>query len=209
MTSRPQRIPALFGSCLLILASSCSKSEEQKPADPKAPIPEITSELKKDEGIDLVVAIQSQDLAADGSRLFQVRGKHKGVEVGLIVVLGPKWESVAPDPKAKFAFHTGPVEFRTIGGPSDALLAALDELYGTKLEPKPMRAATKFAGASLQGDPDNLAGGELRLKLAFESADPAAQAELYTNIDLSAHRLRICEKDDSYRAAIIKALQKE
>jgi len=209
MTCRTRWSWIALAAPLLLTASSCSKSDEPKPADPKAPIPEITAELKKGEGIDLVFGFQQQDLAADGSRLFQAHGKHKGVDVGLIVALGAKWESVTPDPKQQFAFHTGSVEYRSLGAPSDALLAALDELYGTKLGPMPMRAATKFAGASLQGDPDHLASGELRLKLTFESADPAGQAELYTNIDLATHRLRICEKDASYRAAIIKALRKE
>lgn len=208
MTRRTRWSWITLAAPLLLAANSCSKSEEQK-ADPKAPIPEITAELKKGEGIDLVFGFQQQDLAADGSRLFEAHGKHKGVDVGLIVALGAKWVTVTPDPKQQFAFHTGSVEYRTLGAQSDALLAALDELYGTKLGPLPMRAATKFAGASLQGDPDHLAGGELRLKLTFESTEPAAQAELYTNIDLAAHRLRICEKDESYRAAIIKALKKE
>jgi hypothetical protein len=160
-------------------------------------------------GVDLVFAIKQQDVAADGSRVLQVRGTHKGTEVGLIVVLGPKWESVAADPKSSFVFHTGTVEYRTIGEPSNVLLAVLDELYSTRLGARAMRPSTSFTGASLQGDPADLAKGEVRLKLSFESADPTRQAELYTNIDLPKHLLRICEKDSSYRAAIIKALQHE
>jgi hypothetical protein len=197
---------------LLLATTSCSKSEEPpKPtvAPAAPPSTEITREIRKGEGIALVFAITQQDIVADGSRILQLRGTHKGVEVGLIVVLGPKWESVTPDTKSKFVFHKGTVEYRTIGDASTALLAALDELYGTKLDPKPMRPETKFAGTSLQGDPDDLAKGEVRLKLVFESADPNRQAEVYTNIDLSKHQLRICEKDDSYRAALIRALQKD
>ncbi len=210
MTSRTQQTQALLGALLLLTAGACSKKDEQMAkADPKAPSSEITSELKKGQGIDLVFAIKQQDIVADGSRILQVRGTHNGVEVGLIVVLGPKWESVAPDPKSKFVFHTGTVEYRTIGDPSTTLLEVLDDLYATGVHPHGMRSETKFAGTSLEGDPADLAKGEVRLKLSFESSDPARQAELYTKIDLPNHALRICEKDQGYRKAVVQALAKE
>ena len=114
--------------------------------------------------------------------------------------------SVAPDPKSKFAFHTGTVEYRTLGEPSNKLLEALDDLYATGLHPLGLRAETKFAGTSLEGDPADLAKGEVRIKLEFEATEPEKQAELYTKIDLPNHLLRICEKDPSYRKALIQAL---
>ena len=212
MTRRTHRLTLLLGGALLLAATSCSKTVDKPvPAAPVAKSTEITADLKKGMGLDLVFAITAQDITADGSRVLQVRGTHKGVEVGLIVVLGPKWESVAPESgsKSKFVFHTGIVEYRTIGEPSNALLTALDELYGTKLDPKAMRQEAKFNGISLQGDPADLAKGELRLKLTSEASDPARQAELYTNIDLSKHELRIAEKDAGFRKAVIQALTKE
>jgi hypothetical protein len=192
----------------LLLASSCSKPEEQlKPA--AAPSSEVTAGTKVGEGIDLVFAIREQDITADGSRVLQVRGTHEGAEVGLIVVLGPKWESVAPETKTSFVFHTGTVEYRTIGEASNALLAVLDDLYGTKLGAHEMRAETRFAGTTLQGDPAELMKGEVRLKLSFESPDPERGAELYTDVDLPKHLLRIREKDSAYRSALIRALRKD
>src|SRR5258706_5113999 len=173
MTSRSQPKRVLLGALLLLGAASCSKKEEQPNlADAKAPSTDITRELKKGEGIDLVFAIKQQDINADGSRILQVRGTYYDKEVGLIVVLGPKWETVAPDPKSKFAFHTGTVEYRTIGDPSNILLSVLDDLYSSGLHPQAMRAETKFAGTSLQGDPTDLVKGEVRIKLSYESTDP-------------------------------------
>ena len=211
MTSRSQRTHALLGSCLLLLALSCSKSDEQpkKPKGPAAGGTEITAELKKDQGIDLVFVIKQQTLAPDGSRTLEAGGTFNGMEVGLEVVLGAKWESVAPDPKQKFAFHTGTVEYRTVGAASNTLLEVLDDLYATGVHPKGLRAATKFVGTSLEGDPKDLVKGEVRIKLALEDADPAKQAELYTKIDLPNHLLRICEKDPSYRMALIQALAQD
>jgi len=209
MTPRPRWFPAVLGGTLLLAASSCSKDEQQAKPSTTAPSTEITSEQKKGEPLSLLFALQQQDIAADGSRVLQVHGTYKGAEVGLVVALGADWESVAPDPKSKFAFHTGKVEYRTAGEPSNVLLRAIDELYGTGLAPAAMRASVKFAATSLQGDPDDLAKGELRLKLSLESSGPAQEAELYTNSDLTRHQLRITEKDQSYRKAIVKALAKE
>jgi hypothetical protein len=210
MLPRHTWLTFVLGSTLLFAASSCSKTENH-PASPAPALPssEITSEIKKGMAIDLAFTIQQQDIIADGSRVLQVRGTYKGADVGLIVVLGPKWESVAPTEKSTFVFHTGSVQYRTIGEPSNALLAALDELYGTKLGPKAMRAETSFTGISLQGDPGDLAKGEVRLKLTFESTDPERQAELYTNVDLQKHALHISEKDSSYRKALVRALAKD
>ena len=206
-------IRILLGSSLLLAASACSGGEgtptpaATDPASP--PSTEITSGPRQSEGLELVFALKQQSIAADGTRVIEARGTHNGTEVGLIIALGAEWESVAPDPKSKFAFHQGTVEYRTIGEPSDALLAALDELLATKLQPRGMRAETKFAGATLEGDPADLAKGEVRLKLSFEPPEPEGRVEVYTSIDLPKHLVRIREKDRAYRAALVRALQKD
>lgn len=211
MTRPSLSILPAFGSLLLLLGASCSKDPEQ-PAKPKGPAAggtEITAELKPNQPIDLVFVIKQQELAPDGSRTLEVRGTYNKMEVGLLVVLGPKWERVTPDPKSTFAFHTGTVEYRSIGAPSNTLLEVLDDLYATDVHPKGMRAETKFAGATIEGDPANLAKGEVRIKLAFEAGEASRQAELYTKIDLPNHVLRICEKEPVYRKALVQALAQE
>jgi hypothetical protein len=214
MTSRVPQLPLLFAGSLLLAASACAKHDVAKPAPaaPKADAPastEITSEQKKGLPLDLVFAIKSQDMTADGTRVLDVRGTYNGTEVGLIVALGPKWETVAPETKSKFTFHTGTVEYRTIGEPSNALLAALDELYATKLKPDAMRTDVKFTATTLQGDPADLGKGEVRIKLVHDSTKPELQGELFTNIDLGKHVVHILEKDAAYRPALIRALERE
>jgi hypothetical protein len=214
MTSRVPTLQLLFAGSLLLAASACSKNEDKPaaPAAPKADAPastEITSEQKKGLPLDLVFAIKSQDMTADGTRVLEVRGTYNGTEVGLIVALGPKWETVAPETKSKFTFHTGMVEYRTIGAPSNALLAALDELYATKLKPEAMRTDVKFAATTLQGDPADLGKGEVRIKLVHESTNPELQAEIFTNVDLGKHVVHILEKDAANRPALIRALKRD
>ncbi len=69
-----------------------------------------------------------------------------------------------------------------------------------------MRAETVFSGFSLQGDPEDLAGGVTKIKLFFEPDSEDRYAELYTDIDIAEGVLRINEKDPEYRTAIINAL---
>jgi hypothetical protein len=210
MTSPPPWLLPALGTGFLLLVSACT-DEAPPPGNTVAEVPssEITSEIRPNESKDLVFSIQKQDVAADGSRTLQVQGTHKGAEVGLIIVLGAKWESVAPDPKSTFAFHTGRVEYRSVGPSSNALLTALDEIYETKLQPKGMNPATEFSAASIDGDPDDLGKGEVKIKLTYVDKREDRMAEVYTNIDLPKRQLRICEKDPAFRAALIKALTRE
>ncbi|MBK7644672.1 MAG: hypothetical protein IPJ19_16790 [Planctomycetes bacterium] len=202
--------PALvLGSILVLLTSSCSK-EEETPPKPAAVqrSTEITSEMKAGAALDLVFSIDQQDLTADGTRVINVSGTHKGTAVGLIVALGPKWDAVAPETKTKFVFHTGTLEYRTTGEPSTALLAALEELSGTGLKPGAMNTSTKFAATSLQGDPTDLAKGEVRLKVEYEAARPEDAVEFYTDIDIPKHLFHIREKNAQQRAALVRSLAK-
>ena len=211
MTTRLLWVP-LLGTSLLLAASACGKSEDH-PAPtatkPAAPATEILVNPKPGQPLEFTFTIQQQDVAADGSRVLQVNGTYKGAEVGLIVALGAKWDSVAPDPKSKFAFHTGTVEYRNNGAPSNTLLEVIDDLFATDVHPLGLRAVTKFSGTSIEGDPAALATGEVRIKLALESADPAKQVELYTKIDLPNHQLRISEKDVGFRKALVEALKQD
>jgi len=103
--------------------------------------------------------------------------------------------------------YRGIVTYRSTGADSDAFIQVLDELYGTKVGPKAMGRETQFTGISLEGDPRDLAKGPVKIKLFFESDKEDAYAELFTNIELAAHRLEVREKDESYRLPVLRALQ--
>jgi len=113
---------------LLFLASSCSKENEQA-KKPKSPA--RRTEIRRSSrgpGLDLVFIIKQQTLAPDGSRTLEVTARTTA------------WRSPArrarcevgvgrAGSKQKFAFHTGTVEYRTVGAPSNTLLEVLDDLY--------------------------------------------------------------------------------
>ncbi len=48
-----------------------------------------------------------------------------------------------------------------------------------------MRTDTVFAGLSLEGDPNDLAKGAVKIKLFYESDKEDEYAELFTNIELA------------------------
>src|SRR6266511_2895263 len=68
-----------------------------------------------------------------------------------------------------------------------------------------MGRETQFTGISLEGDPRDLAKGPVKIKRFFESDNQDDYAELFTNIELAAHRLEVHEKDEEYRSPVIRA----
>ena len=90
---------------------------------------------------------------------------------------------------------------------SDAFLAVLDDLYGTQLSPKAIGDETRFTGIFSGGDPRDLSKGPVKIKLFYESGGQDDYAELYTNIELAAHRLEVHEKDPSYRLQVVRAIR--
>lgn len=166
-------------------------------------LPDILSETE--EGFaDLVFRItESRQDRHDRWRLT-ARGTHQGRRVGLAVELEPEWTegSLAEDLVA----YRGVVRYRSIGSESDALVAALKQLYGVDAEAAGMVDMTTFAAITLEGDPARLDSKPLKIKLFFEKEEENHYAEVYTNIDLPQKKLEIREKDESYREPLLRAL---
>jgi hypothetical protein len=59
---------------------------------------------------------------------------------------------------------------------------------------------------SLEGDPADLRGGPLKLKLFFEGDDEDDYAEIYLNVDMDRARVDLNEKDPEYREPLLRAL---
>ena len=172
----------------------------------QVPLPEITSE--SEEGFhDLVFAIEDHKKLPDGSQTILGSGMYKGRKVSLEIYLGAGWRSGQLDAEVPLTTYRGSVSYRSVGAESDLLLHVIDEIYGTKQSPQAMNKATEFTAISLGGDPRNLAKEPTKIKLFFESNAEDQYAELFTNIDLKARKLYINEKDEEYRAPIVRALR--
>jgi len=175
-------------------------------AKPLAGPPEVTSE--EEEGFhDLVFYIEEHKHLPDGSQCLRASGSHKGRKIGFEVVLSPNWNAASLGKNIPLATYRGMVTYRSTGSESDEFVAVLDELYGANLSPKAMGNETRFTAISLGGDPRELMKEPVKIKLFFESGTEGEYAELFTNIDMNAHRLEFREKDEGYRSPLVKALQ--
>jgi hypothetical protein len=176
--------------------------------EPDASLPDITSGPQ--EGWhDFTFAIRKDEKLPDGSRSLEARGLYRGREVGVIVVLSASWPEAKLNQKVPWTPYRGVITYRSLGTASDSFLHIMDELYGTALHPKSMRAETKFTGLSLEGKPDELEKAPVKIKVFYESDDEQRYAELFTNIDLQHRVLQINEKDEEYRKPVVRALSTE
>jgi len=193
----------LFGGCGR--QQHLPTPQQELPSASLTKAPEVTSE--SEEGFhDLIFYIQQHKTLADGTATIRALGMHKGRQLGLEITLGPTWKAGSLGKDVPLVTYRGTVTYRSVGPESDAFLGVLDELYGTKLNPTKMGTETHFTAISLGGDPGNLMRGPVKIKLFYESDKEDDYAELYTNIELAAHRLEIHEKDEGYRLPVIKAL---
>jgi hypothetical protein len=195
-----------FGGCGKQSTSSPRPAPQIHPSKPLAAPPEVTSE--EEAGFhDLIFYIQEHKRLPDGSQSIRGLGTHKGRPLGLEVVLGPSWQAGSLGKNIPLVTYRGIVTYRSTGTDSDAFVQVLDELYGAKVSPKAMGKETQFTGISLGGDPRDVAKGPVKIKLFLESGKEDEYAELFTNIELAAHRLEVHEKDEGYRSQVVRALQ--
>ncbi len=208
-----QRLFAIAGIVSLLVAG-CGKGggvsgdvvSDEKPAKPLTAPPEVTAE-EEDGFHDLIFYIQDEKQLPDGSQSVHGVGTYKGRQLGLEVVLSPTWKGASADKNLPLTIYSGTLSYHSTGSDSDAFVQVLDELYGTKLSPKTMAKETQFAGMALEGNPGDLSKGPVKIKTFFDDGNEKDYAEIFTDVDLGAHRLEVHEKDEDYRAAVVKALE--
>lgn len=119
-----------------------------------------------------------------------------------------------PKSTGKSAFGDG-FTLKSIGAPSDYLLAILSSMYKQNQYGVPTFTNEVKAGyVDLQKMAAEYSKGEVAkvgadYKLFFDNNDDNEPAELYINVDPEAKWIEIKEKDPDYRTGIIKALTKK
>jgi hypothetical protein len=197
----------LFAGCTKESTHSLQARSELDSSKLLSAPPEVTSE-QEDEGFhDLVLYVEKTSRGEDNSQSVHAVGTYKSHPLGIEVVLGPDWKAGSLGKDFPIATYHGTVSYRSLGSDSDAFLRALDELYETKVHPKEMAKQIIFTAISLEGDPRDVSKGNVKIKLFYESGTDEDYAELFTNVDLAAHKLEAREKDEAYRSAVVRALQ--
>ena len=136
--------------------------------------------------------------------MIDARATFQGIDLGLAIDLAPGWE---PCRVGDLPCCRGIVKYRSPGALGDRFLQVLSSLYGVSDAPTAMNRSVRFTAITLGDNPlDD--SGPVHIKLFYEHDDEASYAELYTNIDMPRGIVQIREKDEAYRAAIVRALTK-
>jgi len=152
-----------------------------------------------------------------GPGRFRLAAMAGSREIGFEFVLGGKFSATEIAPG--LSVWWGTLRIQSVGPPSDAFLAFLDEQYGTERRPVQMRQEILAAVAVLEGNPGHPERG-LKTKLFFEEkGDPAevevdeeeeearpGTPEVYLNLDPARRRASWSEKNEGYRSDLIYAL---
>ena len=143
-----------------------------------------------------------------GAFRYRARGLHRGKPVGFELLFAGRWEEWTPKGLDR-PLYQSVVALRSAGAASDGFLQAMAELYNVSPTPKSMARETMVGAIALEGNPHKTREGVLKLKLFFgEEEREAEYGELMLTIDLQKSRLAIIEKDPTYRAAIVRWLEK-
>lgn len=109
----------------------------------------------------------------------------------------------------------GEIALNSIGVESDYLLRTIAKIYGQKIDSQdhftnnvPVRYVNLNDFAKTLGAKEDSVPAQAECKIFFQGKKDDDYAELYLNVDTSAKRLEIKEKDAEYRPRIIKFLKK-
>jgi hypothetical protein len=157
---------------------------------------EVTSE-NADNYTDVFLSVVDSKLNSDGEYEIIAAGKYDGKIAALSIKIPDKLSGATPEG----------VTFHTIGDESDNLIASLGELYSYPTDESFSDEDVRFDIVPLSDEEAELKTGEYRFKLFYDpNDDDGLYSELYLNINLPSKRVILSEKDEAYRAHIIKAL---
>lgn len=165
-------------------------------------------QLSEEGFVDCVFAVE--DLARSaGHYAFRMAAEYEGqrVAVGVRVVRGIKAgfdQHMSPIPE--HVYRSGVVLHR-IGLESDRLVAVLSSLYRLSIPPRRMAETVPFTGIALHQGSIDVDTEVVKLKLfGHEDDGEALYNETYLSLDLPNGLAFWNEKDEAYRAPLVRSL---
>jgi hypothetical protein len=202
------KVRTFSGACsvtaaALLMLPACSKRDAASDL-PQDNSPDIV--MQSDQGFhDLVFAVADYRHHADGSQSLLARGRYQGATVEMRIALDGDWRAQELGAPGLRGFK-GQLQLERTGPASDALMRALDALYGTKLGAARFGKSTPFTAISLEGQPQALNTSPTKMKLFYEGGSGDNYAEVFLNVDLSKARVELREKSPNYRAKLVSVL---
>lgn len=186
-------------------------SETQQNNNDSTKLEDITSRLDPQEGWSDIFLKITSDIKTDSSHIYNTKGLYNNKVVGLQIEVSSKIGAGIVDgiPDQKSGFIANAVQLRSIGQESDEFIKALAIIYKQTTKKgftKNTISATAFSLNEMSVNLDK--NGYYKLKLFFEENDENLYSEVYLNINTEKKEIEIHEKDEEYRAPIIKVLTK-
>jgi len=161
---------------------------------------------EEDGFVDLTFQITSSNPKKGGGHEFVVKGTLNGSKVGFSIELLPDWNPQDVE-GIEEAFYWGEAYFKSTGRDSKAFLKSLAKLYEATLPDFEVPESVYAQVVGLACNPSEVNGTPCKMKFFFNpDGDEELYSEVYVNIDLKEKALEFNEKDNEYRAPLLRSL---
>ena len=161
---------------------------------------------EEDGFVDLSFTISSSKKLESGSHEVAVKGKLKGEKVGFVIELLPSWNPQAVE-GIDDAFYWGEAFFKSTGSESEAFIKSLATLYGANVNNASVPDKVYAQVVGLACNPEKLEVTPCKMKFFFNpDGEEDLYSEVFINIDFAAKKLEFNEKDNDYRAPLLRSL---
>lgn len=159
--------------------------------------------------VDLTFQISQKYFGRGGIQEFLVKGNIDGARVGFSIELLPDWRPQNVEGIDK-AFYWGEAYFKSSGQDSEEFLKSLAGLYGAALSEFEVQDKVFARVVGLACNPGQLKSTPCKMKFFFNPEDEGGlYSEVFINIDLEANTLEFNEKDNGYRAPLLRSLSRQ
>jgi hypothetical protein len=157
--------------------------------------------------MDVRVPILSAQTTKEGRTVIVVQGEHRGRTVGVeISVRGQMKPGIVGDDIDKTAFYGSGVLVRSIGERTKHLADVFSEVYILPVGVGEPLERLDLTSIALDGDPALIETEHLNFKVFHDDEDKLGlYFEMFLHIDIPVGYVRFDEKDEEYRANVLKS----
>jgi len=157
--------------------------------------------------MDVQIPILSAQTTKEGRTVIVVQGEHHGFAVGVeISVRGQMKPGIVGDDIDQTAFYGSGVIVRSMGQRTRNLADVLSEMYILPVGVAEPLEHLDFTSFALDGDPMLIETEHLNFKVFHDDKDKLGlYFEMFLHIDIPGGYVRFDEKDEEYRANVLKS----
>jgi len=173
---------------------------------------ELTSNQDAEEGWkDLIFIITEKEKLDNGFWSLTCKANYGNQTVGIKINISDGIPAgIVNDEIDNTRFFSKGVEFQSIGKESDKLIEIISKLYGLPTKNKFTSEKLTFTAFPLNKEKAILENGRFHFKIFFDENDERnLYAEIFLNPDLKNGTVELNEKDEEYRANIVKLLSEK